>query len=261
MRPGSSGLTTFCSMRKGVIQMARALRGKTVEYIKVRRRTSTSFRNDTHMNLRLALILIVLVATLAGCATLQGSVSRFHVLTTSPQAFVIIPIRDQQDSLEFKSYANLVRQALQARGWREGTLDAADVAIFFQYSISQGRQVAFSYPIFGQVPTGTSITTGTVSTFGNTSNIYATTTGQTTTGIVGSGLGSTTEFDRALRVLMFSLPAYRATQNMERVYEGEIRSSGSTGDLPTTMPVLIRGLFDDFPGASGTTRRVNVPVR
>jgi hypothetical protein len=27
------------------------------------------------------------------------------------------------------------------------------------------------------------------------------------------------------------------------------------------MPVLIRGLFDDFPGASGTTRRVNVPVR
>ncbi len=187
--------------------------------------------------------------------------SRFHVLPASPQSFVIIPDREQGDSLEFKSYANLVRQALQTRGWREGDMATADVAVFFQYSISQGRQVAFSYPIFGQVPTGTSTTTGTVSTYGNTSNIYATTTRQTTTGIVGSGVGSRTEFDRALRVLMFSLPTYRATQKMERVYEGEIRSTGSTGDLPTVMPALVRGIFDDFPGASGTTRRVNVPFQ
>lgn len=215
------------------------------------------------MNTRLALVLVVFIGLLSGCGTppLQGAVSRFHVLPGSPQSFVIVPDREQGDSLEFRSYANLVRQALQARGWREGDMATADVALFFQYSISQGRQVAFSYPIFGQVPTGTSTTTGTVSTYGNTSNIYATTTRQTTTGVVGSGVGSRTEFDRALRVLMFSLPTYRATQKMERVYEGEIRSTGSTGDLPTVMPVLVRGLFDDFPGTSGTTRRVNVPFQ
>jgi len=217
------------------------------------------------MYIRIALLLLSVFSlfTLAGCGTppLQGSVSRFHVLSASPQTFVVIPERDQGESLEFRSYASLVRQALQARGWREGTMATADVAVYFQYNISQGRQVAFSYPIFGQVPTGTSTTTGTVSTFGNTSNIYATTTRQTTTGIVGSGAGSRTEFDRALRVLMFSLTTYRATQKMERVYEGEIRSSGSTGDLPTVMPVLVRGLFDDFPGTSGSTRRVNVPFQ
>ena len=217
------------------------------------------------MNTRFAVLLVAILSliSLAGCGTppLQGSVSRFHVLSASPQTYVVIPERDQGDSLEFRSYANLVRQALQARGWREGTMATADVAVFFQYSISQGRQVAFSYPIFGQVPTGTSTTTGTVSTYGNTSNIYATTTRQSTTGVVGSGVGSRTEFDRALRVLMFSLPTYRSTQKMERVYEGEIRSSGSTGDLPTVMPVLVRGLFDDFPGTSGSTRRVNVPFQ
>jgi hypothetical protein len=215
------------------------------------------------MNTFRALLILVFASLVAGCGTppLQGAVSRFHVLPASPQSFVIVPDRDQGDSLEFRSYANLVRQALAARGWREGTMATADVAVFFQYSISQGRQVAFSYPIFGQVPTGTSTTTGTISTYGNTSNIYATTTRQTTTGIVGSGVGSRTEFDRALRVLMFSLPTYRSSQKMERVYEGEIRSSGSTGDLPTVMPVLVRGLFDDFPGASGTTRRVNVPFQ
>lgn len=215
------------------------------------------------MRYRLALVLIALLSLLTGCGTpsLQGAVSRFHVLPASPQTFVIVPDRDQADSLEFRSYANLVRQALQARGWKESTMPDADLAVFFQYSISQGRQIAFSYPIFGQVPTGTSTTTGTLSTFGNTSNIYATTTHQTTIGVVGTGVGSRTEYDRALRVLMFSLPAYRAKQSMERVYEGEIRSSGSTGDLPTVMPVLVRGLFDDFPGISGTTRRVNVPFQ
>lgn len=198
--------------------------------------------------------------TLTGCSTtLQGSVSRFHVLSTPPQTFVVIPESDQAESLEFRSYANLVRQALQTRGWREGTTETADIAVFFQYSISQGRQVAFTYPIFGEIPTGTSTTKGTVSTYGKTSNIYATTTRETATGIVGSGTGSRTEFDRALRLLMFSLPTYRATQKMERVYEGEIRSAGSTGDLPTVMPLLLRGLFEDFPGTSGSTRRVNVP--
>ncbi len=213
------------------------------------------------MNTRLILVLLAIVSLLAGCRTLQGTVRRFHVLPASPQSFVIVPDRDQGESLEFKSYANLVRQALQSRGWREGTTATADVAVFFQYSISQGRQVTFSYPIFGQVPTGTSTTTGTVSTYGNTASISATTTQETRSGVVGSGVDSRTEFDRALRVLMFAMPTYRATQKMERVYEGEIRSTGSTGDLPTVMPVLVRALFDDFPGSSGTTRKVNVPFQ
>lgn len=213
------------------------------------------------MKIRRILATFALTATLAGCGTpaLQGSVSRFHVLAISPQTFVVVPDRDQSDSLEFRSYANLVRQALLARGWREGDMATADVSVFLQYSISQGRNVTFSYPIFGQAPTGSSTTTGTVSTYGNMSSVYATTTAQTTTQVVGSGVVSQLEYDRALRVLMYSLPTYRSTQKMERVYEGEIRSSGSTGDLPTVMPVLVRGLFEDFPGRSGTTSHVKVP--
>lgn len=138
---------------------------------------------------------------------------------------------------------------------------SADVAVFLQYEISQGRQVAFSYPIFGSVPTGTSTTTGTVGTYGNTSTINTTTTKQTTLGVVGTGTGNRSEYDRAVRVTMFSLPIYRESQKMEAVYEGEIRSSGSTGDLPTVMPALLEGLFLEFPGKSGTTNAVSVPIR
>jgi len=132
--------------------------------------------------------------------------------------------------------------------------------VFLQYEIGQGRQVTFSYPIMGQVATGGSTTTGTVSTYGNTSTLNATTTPNTRLGVVGSGAGSRTEFDRAVRLTMYSAPEYRASQRMQRLYEGEIRSSGSTGDLPTVMPSLIRGLFEDFPGRSGSVRNITVPI-
>lgn len=209
------------------------------------------------------LIALLVAVFLAACGTppLQGTVSRFHNLPPGPTSFAIVPSPDQEASLEFRSYAGLVRQQLVGRGWRESPFDSAQVAVFLQYQISQGRQVAFSYPIMGTVPTGRSTTTGTINTFGNTATVNATTTQQTTLGVVGTGVGRRTEFDRAARIVMHSIPVFKATKKLEPVFEAEIRSSGSTGDLPTVMPVLIRGLFEDFPGASGTTRRVSIPFQ
>lgn len=208
-------------------------------------------------------ILFVAALLAIGCATasLQGSVTRFHALESGSRSFVILPENEQQGSLEFRTYAGFVSEKLRATGWREATLETADVAIFVQYKISQGHRVTFNYPVFGAVPTGTTNTYGTVNTFGNTSTINATTTQQSTFGVVGTGTGSRTEYDRAVRITMYSLPTYRQSQKMESVYEGEIRSTGSTGDLPTVMPALLNGLFQDFPGKSGTTRTVSIPIR
>jgi hypothetical protein len=149
---------------------------------------------------------------------------------------------------------------LATRGWREAPFAAADVALFLQYRISQGREVTFSYPILGRVPTGRSTTTGTLTSYGNHSTLDATTTQQTTLGVVGSGVGSRTLFDRGVRITMFSASEYRASNKMERLYEGEIRSTGIAGDLPTVMPALLEGLFRDFPGNSGSAITVVVPV-
>lgn len=208
---------------------------------------------------------ILFVASLLaiGCATvsLQGNVTRFHALEPGSRSFVILPENEQQGSLEFRTYAGFVSEKLRASGWREAPLETADVAIFVQYKISQGHRIAFNYPVFGSVPTGTTNTYGTVNTFGNTSTINATTTQQTTLGVVGTGTGSRTEYDRAVRMTMYSLAAYRQSQKLESVYEGEIRSTGSTGDLPTVMPALLDGLFQDFPGKSGTARVVSIPIR
>jgi hypothetical protein len=202
---------------------------------------------------------------LSGCAvTLQGSATAFHSLDTSTRVFAIVPDKSQEGSLEFRTYGRQVSDQLTAHGWREGGFDEAQVAVFVQYGIGQGRDVAFSYPILGAVPTGNSTTTGTINTFGSgygrTSNFNATTTQQTTVGVVGTGVGTRTEFDRALKVLMYSIPVYKQTGKLEPLYEGQIRSTGSTGDLATVMPTLVRGLLKEFPGTSGKTRSVSLPI-
>lgn len=198
-------------------------------------------------------VLIVVVAMLAlhGCTTLEGRATQFHTLDSLPRSFVVVPTSEQVESLEFLSYAKLVREQLIARGWRPVEPETADVAIFLQYQISQGRNVVFSYPIFGQVPTGSSTTTGSVSTFGSMSTFNINTQQNTTTGIVGSGTGSRVEYDRALQVTMYSLASLRETKKPERIYEATIRSAGPTGDLSAVVPFLFADFFRSFPANQG----------
>ena len=198
---------------------------------------------------------------LYGCKTLEGRATQFHTLDSLPRSFVVVPAADQVESLEFLSYSKLATEQLIARGWRRADPETADVAVFLQYQISQGRNVVFSYPIFGQVPTGSTTTTGSISTFGSTSTLNINTQQNTTTGLVGAGVGSRVEYDRALQVTMYSLASLRENKKSERLYEATIRSAGQTGDLSAVVPVLIRGLFQEFPSESGASRKVSVPVK
>ena len=163
--------------------------------------------------------------------------------------------------MEFRSYANLVSDQLVAHGWRQQSFNTADVAVFLQYQISQGREVAFSYPVFGPVPFGPATTTGRISTSGSASTFTATTHQNTAVGVVGTGSGSRVDYDRAVQLTMYSAPAYRESKRMERLYEATIRSSGTTGDLAAVMPTLVRGLLQDFPGASGGSRSVFLLIK
>ena len=208
-----------------------------------------------------ALIFVLVMLALQGCTTLEGRATQFHTLDALPRSFVVVPTSEQVESLEFLSYAKLVREHLIARAWRHAEPETADVAIFLQYQISQGRNVVFSYPVFGQVPTGSSTTTGSVSTFGSMSTFNINTQQNTTAGIVGTGAGSRVEYDRALQVTMYSLASLRVNKKPERIYEATVSSSGQTGDLSAVVPILIRGLFQEFPGVPGASRKVSVTVK
>lgn len=208
-----------------------------------------------------AIALSACATTLPAPLTLNGRVTRFHVIDAAPRSFVLVPDDGGIGSLEWRTYAALAKQQLTLRGWSEVSFESADVAIFLQYQIAQGRSVVFSQPVFGMVPSGTSQTTGTITTYGNRATVNSTTTQGQTFGVVGTTTGSRTVYDRAVKVTMFSVPAYRESQRMESVYEAEIRSTGSVGDLPTVMPSLIQGLMSGFPGRSGSVNDVHIPIQ
>jgi hypothetical protein len=208
------------------------------------------------------LLLLAVSVMLSACGTLlYGTVSRFHIIDSSPKTFFLMAAEEQKSSLEFQTYANLVKSELTSRGWSEGSFEAADVAIFLEYQISGGRVVNYSYPIMGQVPSGTSTTNASASTIGGYTTATATTTQQMTTRVVGTGTGSVVQYDRLVTLRMVSIPEYLKTKEIKPVFESSIASTGTSGTLPEVMPTLIRGLFKTFPGESGKVDQVTLPIR
>jgi hypothetical protein len=208
------------------------------------------------------LVFAFLFALLGGCATVETRVSAFHVLEQplTGVAYALIPTKEQEDSLEFQSYAKLVRAELGKRGMTEAPFNQAKYAIFMFYGIDNGKQVVSSYPIFGQTGTSSSYTTGTVSSYGNTASYSGTTYKTPTYGIVGSGGRTDTEFKRYLNIDIIDI-AKSGEGKVQKVYEVKAISSGSTGQLSPIMPAIIRSVFEDFPGKSGASRTSQQPFK
>jgi hypothetical protein len=78
------------------------------------------------------LIATVLLAGLSGCAPLRSQVAVSHQLheDLSGTTYVMIPFKDQEGSLEHKAYEEAVRQELNAKGFRETTVDQAQTVVF-----------------------------------------------------------------------------------------------------------------------------------
>ena len=103
------------------------------------------------------LIAIVLLAALSGCALLRSQVAVLHQLPkdVSGTTYVMIPFKEQEGRLQHKAYEEAVRQELNAKGFRETTIDQAQTVVFLAYGIDTGRGVVSSYPIIGQTGVAT----------------------------------------------------------------------------------------------------------
>ncbi len=195
-------------------------------------------------------------ALLSGCASfVETKVSAFHELepSLSGLTYALIPSKEQEDSLEFQTYAKLVKVELEKRGMTEAPFNQAKYAIFLLYGIDNGKEVISSYPIFGQTGTGSSYTTGAVTTYGNTATYRGTTYKTPTYGVVGSGTSSSTVFTRYLNIDFIDI-AKSGNGKVKKAYEGKATSSGSSSQLAEVMPGIVKGVFVDFPGKSGMSR-------
>lgn len=206
-----------------------------------------------------AFIFAGIVLLLQGCATTQGRVQQFHALSDGSKTFWVNDEMDNKQSLEYRAYAAQVQSALSKLGWRAvDRAEAADLAVFVDYSVGGGREKISSVPIMGAVPTGSSYTRGSISPNGQ---FNAMTTQRSSLGLVGMSTTSTTVHDAYLRVQMYSVAVFNSTGKLEPVYEGRVRATGPGSDAASVVPHLISALFADFPGKSGGSREFTVHLQ
>ena len=86
---------------------------------------------------------------LGGCATYFGAeVTAYHQQEPPLQglSFRFKPDADQANSLEYQTYAGLVREQLLAHGLKETGSSRPDVDVTLDYSVDNGRPVNYSQP-------------------------------------------------------------------------------------------------------------------
>ena len=167
--------------------------------------------------------------------------------------YATVPFKEQEGSLEHMTYEQLLKQELNSKGFREVPLDQAEVVVLMSYGIDTGREVVFSYPIFGQTGVSSSYTSGTVQSYGSYGTYSGTTTYTPTYGIVGAMPISQTRYTRFLRLDILDKKAL-VQQTIKKIYEAKVVSRGSSGQISVVLPSMIKAVFEDFPGKSGTTR-------
>jgi hypothetical protein len=70
---------------------------------------------------------------------------------------------------------------------------------------------------------------------------------------VGTREISQTGYTRVLRLDIVDKQAL-AEGNIKKLYEGKVVSSGFSDQLVKVLPEMVKALFEDFPGQSGSTR-------
>ena len=209
--------------------------------------------------LRIALVLPLAAAfLLGGCAsTVTTQVTSFHQLSDSLQGrrFVITPSPEQQSSLEFESYANLVREALAGKGLVDAGASgrgAADLGVALTYGVT-GSTSGYRGGTGGYAGIGA----------GSGGGFSMSGVGIGIGFPIGGGGGDATQYQRSLTVQIDRLggtPSVGQASSGTRVFEAQAISEGESASLAPVMRAMVQAIFQEFPGPSGATRVVRLPL-
>jgi hypothetical protein len=169
----------------------------------------------------------------------------------------VIPIDDKQaQSLEFKSNANFLLEKLRTKGFQPvDDPSKARFIAFLTYGIDEGRTLQSSVPIYGQVNSGgSSYTSGTVYSGGQSASFSSNTYKMPQYGVVGTQSYSTTSYKREVNI-----DIYAADVNPPaKVFEVRTTSSGACGNISAVVKPIIDGAMQAFPGEAGKSAKVMV---
>lgn len=204
-----------------------------------------------------ALPALATLALVAGCApTFEARVSRFNALPPAPptgQTFALRPADPQlAGSLEFQTYANLVRQRLVGFGFVEAPADNASLIVSFDYGVGAPRTKIESRPgFYGGAgwwgPGWGGWGGGGFGRRGWYSSFYG---GWYDPFYAPRDIYSVTQYNS------FADVRIRRMADKQAVFEGHAETVGQTNDLTKLVPNLVTAIFTNFPGRSGETVRV-----
>lgn len=195
----------------------------------------------------------------AGCATpFQANVSRFQQLPAAQgQTFAVRSDNPRlDDSLEFRTYANLVADRLTQYGYtRADNPASANLVVTLDYGVDRGREKVRSVPgsgfnRWGYAGYGWGPWGRPYYGWGRRSFVY--------------GFYDPFLFDDYNEVESYTVYASQLTMNIarkgngERVFEGRAQAQSTDNDLTALVPNLIEAMFTGFPGNSGETVKITV---
>ena len=200
------------------------------------------------------LALGLLLAVLQGCATrLDATVTSFHQpdLSWQGKRFEIVADERQRDSLEFKTYANLVSQALQRNGLVPAGMSRADVDVKLRYKVEELRPLRYSSPVYyggfyGPYwgPAYWPYPYGYYGFYG-----------------YGPYWSMAATETREYRNWQHELKVELAPRGGPSQYEATATAEAGSASLANVMPALVEAIFHDFPGPTGQVRQVEIELR
>lgn len=203
------------------------------------------------------MVFALILVLFGGCAKyVETNVSVFHELKPPIQSatYVLLPSNEQADNLEFQTYAKLIKAELERYGLREASRSNARYGVYLSYGIDGGREVFSSMPVYGHTGVSGIYTSGKT----NAQGIYTGVTFVTPRyDVVGSETRSDTVYGSFLYVDIVDLSA---APTPRKVYEGKVSGKSETPFLGAVMPLMVRNMFEEFPGTSGMTRTIRMPL-
>ena len=209
-------------------------------------------------------LLIACSLLLSGCAsTISNDVTAFHDWPTNlpDKSFVFVPVAEQEGGLEYRSYAQLIREQLQRWGFIEIQKPGTSTDKDSSTKSAAALNVSFSY---GMHMSTVVVTQPTYDPFWYGYNYYGWR-GVHPWGPMGAppfadpwyGPLQQTSFPVMHRQLHLWITR---ADNAQRLYEVSVISEGRKATLPMAMPYMVRSAFSEFPGPSGITRHLELKL-
>ena len=182
-----------------------------------------------------------LALLLCGCtASMQADVTQFTSTAALPpgRSFAVAAEPDQSGSLEFQHYAGLVGGALQDHGFKAAPpVEKADLMVVIHYGGAGNHTELLNDPAWGAGWGG----------------------GWHHRGLPPFGPESRTYYSEMLEVQIFDGAAWRNNVHT-MLYQGRAIGDATVNEISAAIPSLVQALFTHFPGNTGRTERITVPL-